>query len=67
MPEPQAAKPPADAGLCATCEHARLVTSSRGSWFSLCALSALDDRFPKYPRLPVTSCAGYRRAPELAG
>jgi hypothetical protein len=67
MPGDLAVKPPAAAGLCATCEHARLVTSSRGSWFSLCELSASDERFPKYPRLPVISCGGYRRAPELAG
>ena len=47
------------AGLCATCRHARDITSARGSRFVLCGLSATDPRFPKYPRLPVLSCAGY--------
>jgi hypothetical protein len=50
------------AGLCATCAHKREVISDRGSVFILCQLSKTDPRFPKYPRLPVVSCAGYRRA-----
>jgi len=36
------------------------VTSSKGSTFVLCGLSATDPRFPKYPRLPVLTCSGYR-------
>jgi hypothetical protein len=48
-------------GLCSTCEHARNVTSDRGSTFLLCQLSLSDKQFPKYPRLPVLSCAGYRK------
>ena len=47
------------AGLCATCVHAVRVTSSRGSEFWQCGLSAVDARFPKYPRLPVLQCSGY--------
>ena len=47
------------AGLCATCLHAQLIESSKGSVFLLCQLSKTDSRFPKYPRLPVLSCAGY--------
>ena len=46
-------------GLCATCAHVRTVRSDRGSLFYLCSLSAGDTCFPKYPRLPVLSCAGY--------
>jgi hypothetical protein len=46
-------------GLCATCRHARRVASARGSVFSLCARSADDPRFAKYPRLPVLRCAGF--------
>jgi hypothetical protein len=65
VPQTAPAKPPVEAGLCATCAHARLITSSRGSWFSICELSAVDEGFPKYPRLPVTSCIGYRRVPEV--
>jgi hypothetical protein len=48
------------AGLCVNCVHARQVDSARGSSFLLCELSRTDPRFPKYPRLPVLSCAGYK-------
>jgi hypothetical protein len=51
------ALPPA--GLCTSCTHARIVTSSRGSAFLLCQLSTTDPRFPRYPALPVWSCAGF--------
>jgi hypothetical protein len=27
----------------------------------MCLLHKTDDRFPKYPRLPVETCAGYER------
>jgi hypothetical protein len=47
-------------GLCARCTHARTVESSTGSAFTLCRLSASDQRFPRYPRLPVLTCAGFR-------
>ena len=51
----------ANAGLCADCIHARSVKSDRGSAFLLCELSARDPKFPKYPRLPVLSCDGYKK------
>ncbi|MEA2157202.1 MAG: DNA-3-methyladenine glycosylase [Solirubrobacteraceae bacterium] len=47
------------AGLCNLCAHQRVVRTTRGSSFSLCQRSREDDRFPRYPRLPVTACAGY--------
>jgi hypothetical protein len=47
------------AGLCATCAHVQIIRSDRGSIFYLCKLSAVDPRFPKYPRLPVLACTGY--------
>lgn len=53
-----------DAGLCATCAHARRIESARGSQFMLCGRSATDPRFPKYPRLPVITCGGYQQTPE---
>jgi len=40
-------------GLCSICIHTRLVVSGRGSHFMRCGLSDTDDRFPRYPRLPV--------------
>jgi hypothetical protein len=49
-------------GLCSTCRHAQVIESSKGSVFWLCELSKSDPRFPKYPRLPVLSCAGYQPA-----
>jgi hypothetical protein len=47
------------AGLCAACEHLR-VLASRRSIFVRCGLAETDPRFPRYPALPVTGCAGYR-------
>ncbi|MFL6234339.1 MAG: hypothetical protein ACJ76N_14495 [Thermoanaerobaculia bacterium] len=47
-------------GLCATCEHLRLLASRR-SVFVRCGLAAADPRFPKYPPLPVVACEGYQR------
>jgi hypothetical protein len=49
-------------GLCTDCEHARRIESDRGSVFWRCELSATDPRFPKYPRLPVLECDGYKRS-----
>jgi hypothetical protein len=49
-------------GLCTTCTHARRIESERGSEFWLCQLSATNPRFPKYPRLPILTCPGYRPA-----
>ena len=46
-------------GLCDSCRHQRLVANTRGSTFSLCERSRTDDRFPKYPRVPVLACAGH--------
>jgi hypothetical protein len=50
-----------DAGLCASCVHAKPITSSKGSTFMMCLLSQTDPRFPRYPPLPVLACDGYRR------
>lgn len=50
-----------DSGLCASCAFARTVASARGSVFVLCGKAAEDERFPKYPPLPVRECPGYER------
>jgi hypothetical protein len=47
------------AGLCASCEHLRLLASRR-SVFVRCGLAAANPRFPRYPGLPVSACRGYR-------
>jgi len=57
---------PETGGLCSTCRHSQLIESSKGSVFLLCHLSKTDSSFPKYPRLPVLSCAGYERRDETA-
>ena len=48
-----------NAGLCDTCRHQYLVRTTRGSTFSRCERSKADPVYPKYPRLPVTTCAGH--------
>ena len=53
----QAPGPPA--GLCSGCAHVRRITSARGSTFYMCRLSFVDARFPRYPPIPVLSCAGF--------
>lgn len=59
-----AQRPPSPpVGLCDRCRHQQVVRNTRGSVFSLCLRSKDEpDRFPRYPRLPVTQCAGYERA-----
>jgi hypothetical protein len=47
-------------GLCASCEHVKVITSAKGSHFVLCDLAKTDPRFAKYPRLPVFNCPGFR-------
>lgn len=54
-------RPDRSAGLCATCRHARVIESDRGSRFTFCERSRTDDRFPRYPPLPVLACAGYEK------
>jgi len=47
-------------GLCASCVHAEIVHSSKGSTFYLCRLAEIDPAFRKYPVLPVRTCPGHR-------
>ena len=47
------------AGLCDSCRHQKLVGNTRGSTFSMCERSKTDERYPKYPRLPVVECEGW--------
>ena len=46
-------------GQCESCRWHRVVESGRGSKFWMCQRSRFDERFPKYPRLPVLACIGY--------
>lgn len=54
------------AGLCARCVHLQVLRTET-STFVRCALSDVDDRFPRYPRLPVRSCAGFEESGAQAG
>jgi hypothetical protein len=54
MPRPS--NPPA--GLCDSCRHQQVVRTTRSS-FSLCRRWKQDDRYPRYPRLPVLRCRGH--------
>ncbi len=40
----------------------RRVETERASVFYLCERAAHDQRFPKYPPLPVIRCSGYEPA-----
>ena len=52
--------PPA-VGLCDSCRHQQVVRNTRGSSFSLCLRAREDERYPKYPRLPVLRCRGHEQ------
>lgn len=60
MSDPDHKLTPSNPGLCQNCRHARRIESDRGSIFLQCELSFEDARFPKYPRLPVLICSGYK-------
>ncbi|MDX1631174.1 MAG: hypothetical protein R3234_04900 [Thermoanaerobaculia bacterium] len=50
---------PRPAGLCARCRRV-IVVRSRRSVFVRCRLGDRDDRFPRYPRIPVVACPGFQ-------
>jgi hypothetical protein len=49
-----------DPGLCRDCRYSKRLESDRGSVFWRCELALEDLQFPKYPRLPVLVCRGYK-------
>lgn len=51
-------------GLCDSCRWARELSNRRGSVFVFCRRSDTDERYPKYPTLPVLTCPGYDRKTE---
>jgi hypothetical protein len=53
-------------GLCPSCANVRFVKGAN-STFLMCELSRTDPRFPRYPRLPVLKCEGYRHAAKPLG
>jgi hypothetical protein len=51
-------------GLCASCQHVKIIQSSKGSFFIMCGRAKTDPRFSKYPVLPMMRCPGYEPRPE---
>lgn len=49
---------PQGAGECAACVHARALANRRGSVFVLCGRAGDDERYRRYPPLPVRGCPG---------
>ncbi|MEI2703639.1 MAG: hypothetical protein V9E83_14735 [Baekduia sp.] len=50
-------------GLCDRCAAQRIVTSGRGSQFSMCEHGLRNSDWPKYPAMPVTACSRYEPRP----
>jgi hypothetical protein len=50
---------PVNPGLCGDCRHALVKETHRGTTYLRCGRAAWDDRLARYPRLPVTECAGF--------
>jgi hypothetical protein len=49
-------------GLCGHCVHAIIRATRRDTIYLRCGYAAVDETFPKYPRLPMQQCPAYRRA-----
>ena len=47
------------AGQCADCQFARMIGSAKGAEFWRCARANDDERYPRYPPLPVSDCMGF--------
>lgn len=62
MTDEAAGTPDRAIGLCAGCRHRREQASRRGSVFYRCARADEDERYPRYPPMPVLRCRG--REPE---
>jgi hypothetical protein len=48
-------------GLCGACRHAKLSQTRRGTAYLRCTRATWDAALPRYPRLPVTQCAGFEQ------
>jgi propionyl-CoA synthetase len=54
----------AEPGLCEACRHAKLNETRRDTAYLRCLRAAWDSTLSRYPRLPVTQCAGFERREE---
>ncbi len=48
-------------GLCASCQHLLSQGTKRGAIFYRCGRADGDDRFLRYPPMPVLHCPGHER------
>jgi hypothetical protein len=48
-------------GLCGDCGHAKLNQTRRSTVYLRCTRAEWDSALVRYPRLPVTECAGFER------
>jgi hypothetical protein len=55
----------AEPGLCEDCRYAKLNETRRDTAYLRCTRAAWDAALPRYPRLPVTECAGFERCRPL--
>ena len=46
-------------GLCTSCLHIRIQSTRRGARFYRCARADEDERFARYPPIPVRRCRGH--------
>ena len=52
-------RPPVEPGLCADCAYASVKDTRRGTTYLRCTRASWDSSLVRYPRLPVTTCAGF--------
>jgi hypothetical protein len=46
-------------GLCARCQHVKVIHSDRGSTFYQCSRAVTDSNYAHYPVLPKLECRGF--------
>lgn len=51
----------AEPGLCVACQYAKPNQTRRGTAYLRCARATWDRTLTRYPRLPVTECAGFEQ------
>ena len=56
-------RPSSPIGLCETCRFVKTQGTKRGAIFYRCGRADEDDRFMRYPPLPVSACPGFEAEP----
>jgi hypothetical protein len=52
-------------GLCGRCVHIRAQDTKRGAVFYRCARADEDDRFMRYPPIPIVRCLGFEKRSDV--